>query len=83
MVGVSRIGFDGNRIEFEKSSKFLGHRSQFLCFTYAYTELNLHKIYIIDTCQYTEQFQILRDKRHLQYKKLGLKYADIINSKLL
>ena len=72
MIGVNRIGVDGNGIKFEKSSMIVAPTGEVICPNYESAEPGIYEIDLNDTCQYCDKFPKLRDKRLSLYKQLGL-----------
>ena len=70
MLGVNRVGVDGNGLEYEKSSMVVTPSGEVMKPIFESLELDLYEINPDETLRYRNEFPTLRDKRHLVYEKL-------------
>lgn len=70
MIGVNRIGTDGNGLQYEKSSMIVEPAGQSLKPVEASAELDIYEIDPAATRQYREKFPTVRDKRPATYANL-------------
>lgn len=70
MLGVNRVGTDGNGLEYEKSSMIVTPSGEVVTPFFALIELDLYEIDPEDTSRYRAEFPTLRDKRYLIYPNL-------------
>jgi omega-amidase len=65
MIGVNRIGTDGNGIEYEKSSMVVGPDGRVLTPAVAAEEVDVFEIATAEALSYRESFPTLRDRRDI------------------
>lgn len=70
LIGVNRVGVDGNGLEYEKSSMVVTPSGEVMAPIHESLELNIYEIDPSETLRYRDEFPTLRDKRHSVYEKL-------------
>jgi predicted amidohydrolase len=70
MIGVNRIGQDGNGLQYEKSSLIVGPDGMIIDPVYSSLEMDVYAIDAAETMHYRESFPTIRDKRYALYQEL-------------
>lgn len=70
MIGVNRIGQDGNGLLYEKSSLIIGPDGTTIDPVYSSLELDIYDIDADETTRYRGSFPTVRDKRYALYQEL-------------
>ncbi len=70
VLGVNRIGVDGNGLSYAKSSMAISPDGTILCPIYSEAEMDIYEIDVEDTDKYRKSFPTLKDKRYSFYKTL-------------
>lgn len=70
VLGVNRIGTDGNGLQYEESSMAISPDGTILVPEFRDTEIAIYDIDLMKTKQYREMFPTVRDKRYEFYQNL-------------